>query len=820
MHKPDDGVERPELARGLVIVWSCVPGNTDTVNRVLALAAVLVTHYQASANPSGTPFRHPDTVTADWKASWIGVAEPSSSNQWIAFRKTFVVPATSKVAPARIAVDSKYWLWLNGALVVREGGLKRGPTPQDTYCDEIDLAPHLKPGTNTLALLLWHFGKDGFSHKSSGQAGLLFQCEADGFTLVSDAIWKARLHPAFQDTAAPHPNFRLPESNIRFDATRDIPGWEQPGFQDAGWPTAVEFCRAPCAPWNQLVRRPVPQWKDYGLKPYLNATELPTDSGGKRIEARLPYNAQVTPYFKVDAPAGQVIRIQTDNYRGGSAPNVRAEYVTREGVQEYECPGWMNGHAVHYDIPAGVKILDLQFRESGFDTGFAETFTCDNDFLNRLREKAVRTLYITMRDTYMDCPDRERALWWGDAVNELGEAFYALDRRADSLARKSMLELVGWQKPDGVLFAPIPAGNWDKDLPLQMLASIGRTGFWTYGLYSGDTHTLRAVYPGVKRYLEIWDMQPGGLVVQRPGGWPWGDWGENVDMTVLYNAWYHLALQGMEQMALTLKYTNDLAWIAERKASIEGAFNATFWNGTEYRSPDHQGKTDDRANALAVVAGLAGPDQYPALLQVFKTQEHASPYMEKYVLEALCLMNEPAYAQERIQRRYAAMVDHPEYTTLWEGWGIGKEGFGGGTINHAWSGGPLTIMSQYFAGIAPTTLGFATYQVMPRMGSLTNLHTQVLTVRGAIELEVCNQNDAFLLKLTSPPGTLAHVGIPMSHETEFREVQANGATVWEPGKPVQQPGIEFVGWSNSFLTFAVQPGEWHFRARRSTPGQP
>ena len=37
-------------------------------------------------------------------------------------------------------------------------------------------------------------------------------------------------------------------------------------------------------------------------------------------------------------------------------------------------------------------------------------------------EKSQRTLYITMRDTYMDCPDRERAQWWGDEVNESGEA--------------------------------------------------------------------------------------------------------------------------------------------------------------------------------------------------------------------------------------------------------------------------------------------------------------------------------------------------------------------------------------------------------------
>lgn len=767
----------------------------------------------ANAAESERRFTHPDASAAsDWNAVWIGVAEPATSNQWIAFRKTVVAGKVSGPAMARVAADSKYWLWLNGKMVVREGGLKRGPTPQDTYFDEVDLSGALKPGTSTLAVLLWHFGKEGFSHKSSGTAGLLFQLDHKAVKLRSDATWRARIHPAFGNTGAPHPNFRLPESNLRFDATKDIANWELPGFDDSSWASAVVCGQAPGAPWNQLVKRPVPMWKDYGLKPYVNAAELPKVSDGKTIKARLPYNAQVTPYFKIEAKSGQVIKIQTDNYRGGSEPNVRAEYVTREGEQEFEFPGWMNGHAVHYEIPAGVKILDLQFRESGFATEFSGTFSCDNDFLNRLRTKAVRTLYITMRDTYMDCPDRERALWWGDAVNELGEAFYALDRRADSLARKSILELVGWQKPDGVLFAPIPTGNWDKDLPLQMLASIGRPGFWTYGLYSGDTNTLRAVYPGVKWYLEIWNMQSNGLVVQRPGGWPWGDWGDNVDMTVLYNAWYHLALQGMEQMALTLNITNDLPWIAERKAAIEGAFNPTFWNGKEYRAPDHKGKTDDRANALAVVAGLAKPEQFPDLLEVLKTQEHASPYMEKYVLEALCLMNEPAQAQARMQKRYAKMVNHPDYTTLWEGWGIGKEGFGGGTINHAWSGGPLTIMSQYFAGIAPTSLGFATYQVKPQLGTLTNLSATVVTVRGDVSVAVRKTDETFVLNLSSPPGTVAMVGIPMSGDARWKTILLNGKPIWRFGKGRLEPGMRQIQPATDWLEIEMNPGEWEFVA--------
>ena len=42
---------------------------------------------------------------------------------------------------------------------------------------------------------------------------------------------------------------------------------------------------------------------------------------------------------------------------------------------------------------------------------------------------------------------------------------------------------------------PIPSGNWEKELPGQMLASVGYFGFWNYYLNTGDMETLKKVYP-------------------------------------------------------------------------------------------------------------------------------------------------------------------------------------------------------------------------------------------------------------------------------------------------------------------------------------
>ena len=51
--------------------------------------------------------------------------------------------------------------------------------------------------------------------------------------------------------------------------------------------------------------------------------------------------------------------------------------------------------------------------------------------------------------------------------------------------KKGMYELMGWQRPTGEIFAPIPSSNYHTELPGQMLASIGYFGFWNYYLNTG-----------------------------------------------------------------------------------------------------------------------------------------------------------------------------------------------------------------------------------------------------------------------------------------------------------------------------------------------
>ena len=138
------------------------------------------------------------TWAAQWSAKWIQAADNKDSiNTWQIFKKSVHLNDVPENVTARIAVDSKYWLWVNGKQVVFEGGLKRGPSPKDTYFDEVDIAPYLKKGSNTIALLTVFFGKEGFSHKNSGHGALLFEAQAGKTKIISDESWEAAVYKAY-----------------------------------------------------------------------------------------------------------------------------------------------------------------------------------------------------------------------------------------------------------------------------------------------------------------------------------------------------------------------------------------------------------------------------------------------------------------------------------------------------------------------------------------------------------------------------------------------------------------------------------------------
>ncbi|MEE1010511.1 MAG: alpha-L-rhamnosidase C-terminal domain-containing protein, partial [Acutalibacteraceae bacterium] len=514
--------------------------------------------------------------------------------------------------------------------------------------------------------------------------------------------------------------------------------------------------------YGKLYHRGIPFFKDYGLKDYENSKKYENYTVnklfGEKLTVDILYNAQITPYLKVEAPAGKKIRITTENTLIGA---VSTTYKTKEGVQEFEAPGWFNGEHITYKIPKGVKVISLKYRETGYDSSFCGDFRCDDEFMNSLWQKSLRTLYVTMRDNFMDCPDRERAQWWGDVTSEMIMTMYSMDSNSYLLYQKGVEAMLSHVDDTKVLQTVVPINGDYFELPVQQLAGI--VGFLTYYEYTGDKAFLEKVYDASLDYLKLWKIGENNLVVHREGSWDWADWGSKADMTAIENAWVYYALSSAEEMAGILGRNEDISFITQRKNTIAKGYKA-LWTEDGFKSKDVK-KPDDRANALAVLSGLAEKEQYDTIINVLETTKNSSPYMEYYVLEALCKMGEYEAATNRIKERYEGMMSE-DYSTLWEFWDSWR-----GTKNHAWTGGPLVIMSKHIAGVRPLTAGYEKTEINPQYGLYKNISCTVPSVKGIIEFDYKYENGKSIINLEYPENTEVILHIP-----DNAVVTANGKT--------------------------------------------
>ena len=398
----------------------------------------------------------------------------------------------------------KYWLWINGEMVIFEGGLARGPFRDGTYYDEVDIQPFLKPGENSVAILVWYWGKTAKTHEDSGKGGLVFSADLGETVLKSDRTWKLKVHPAY-DPKSKGLNRSANRANamdVKYDARKAMGDWSDKAWyagdysMDESWKPATEKGVPPTLPWGKLVKRPVPQWNDRGLADYeslrigkTNIT-LPYTNEGKQpvdIFAKLPFNKQITPYLKVKSKGGKTIKIGTDN----SFNLINAQYTTKDGVQSFETYSWMNGHEVKYTIPPGVEVLELKYRWTGLGA-VTGNFECSDPFFQRLWWMAANTLYICARDCYMDCPDRERGLWIGDVADQTGAVFYTLDEAGRLLLKKGIDNTIAYQDSDIIQGLAPGFGEYrgkSSELTAQSLQYIDQ-GIWRYYFNTGDKATL------------------------------------------------------------------------------------------------------------------------------------------------------------------------------------------------------------------------------------------------------------------------------------------------------------------------------------------
>jgi alpha-L-rhamnosidase len=536
-----------------------------------------------------------------------------------------------------------------------------------------------------------------------------------------------------------------------------------------------------------------PLIRDFGVKRYLHLSkDLPhRENQPWKLVCTLPYNCHFQPSVTVDGPGGKAIAFNSSN------PLVQyltpTELCTTEaGRREYEAKNWVSGEGAIYSIPAGVTVESVQYRETGYDTRLVGEFECDEADYNVLWKKAARTCYICMRDHFYDCPDRERVGFWGDGTPELNQCFYLFDQRAHQLCKELVLRKL---EP--------------KFYPGQHLEFLGDYGLWFYYLHTGDLESLREVYGQTKEFL---------LTTYTSGKHgTWYDWGkENKDTAVIEACFLYIDLKTLRKIATITGHEGDLPEIDSRIREIEATFNARYWKGGYYQS-EQVPEPDDRANAMAVNAGLADRAKWqPIFENVLSRKEYASCFFDRWVFEALCKMGKEDFALRRMQRRYRTMIPC-SFTTLWEHydrwWASQIDAFDeGSSLNHGWNP-PALLLSQTISGIAPESPGWKQFHVFPKEAFLRSIHCSVPTVAGVVTVDIHKDASTYNLRVTVPPGTKAIVGLPKRAFASLKNIRVNGKPAWNGHYRGTTPGIEWAGENEDYLQFSAVEGTWSFSAR-------
>ena len=169
------------------------------------------------------------------------------------------------------------------------------------------------------------------------------------------------------------------------------------------------------------------------------------------------------------------------------------------------------------------------------------------------------------------------------------------------------------------------------------------------------------------------------------------------------------------------------AFLQDRVETVSSSIEKHFWKKDHYASGVF---VDDRANAIAMLCGVCPEERYPAIRKVLLSVFNATPYMERFVLMALCEMGYVRDAYNRMMARYYNLAAN-ENSTLWEDFYIL------GTKNHAWTGCPLEIAFRYILGL-DTKDGFETYALQPVSGIFERIDATFPSGGKTIEIHLTN----------------------------------------------------------------------------------
>ena len=749
------------------------------------------------------------------KAAGTGL-KPSATIQ---LRKEFALEKEIKRAVVYVCGLGQFELRLNGRKV-GENVLEPGWTDYRKTClySAYDVTGQLARGRNAIGLMLGNgmYNVPGGRYtKFTGSFGppkVILQLHvehADGTSTVvtSDDSWAWALSPVV---------FSCVYGGEDYDARKEMPGWDTPGFsQSAAWKKAVEMP----GPGGKLVGTSL---SAPPIKVHQTFDAASPESLGAGVWLYdLGQNCSVLPCITVEGLAGAEVGIETGErwangkfagacdrlasfhytLRGGGKPETWASRFTYAGARylKVTCSGTGEAQA---------RVLKVQGHFVASSSTEAGSFECSSDLFNRTARIIRWAMRSNMMSILTDCPHREK-LGWLEQIHLVGPSLiYSYDLQC--LLGKMTGDMADAQLPNGMVpdIAPeytVFNGGF-RDSPEWGSACVLTP--WNLYQWYGDSEILARRYETMARYVAYLESKAKENVLTHG----LGDWyalaGSKRGATA--TAFYFLDLKIMENAAKVLGKDADARSYAAKAEAVRQAYNKLFFSGGGYG-----GQTD---NALPLAMEIAETkDRAAALASLVEDIRKrgnaltAGDVGYRYVLRALAQSGRSDVIYDmstRADKPGYAMILAKGNTSLTEPW----DGSGRSSSNHFMLGHIMEWFYADLAGIQAGAPGFKSIVIKPQpVGNLSWVAAHYDCPYGRIVSNWKREGGRLTMDVTIPANTAAEVHVPAN--------DLNAVT--ESGKPITQvEGVKFLRIEDAAAVYAVVSGVYRFQSGFPETGTP
>ena len=778
----------------------------------------------------------------EWKGKWVVADHVRTSTRGagpaVHFRRS--VPISGRITHARLyaTCHGVYRLAVNGH---RADDRELAPefTVYEKYLcyQTYDVTGLLREGENVVGLTVadgWYRGATtkqtypGFDPRPA----VLWQLEVtheDGTTAVTGSDGAVRA------TTGAVTSSDLMRGEV-YDARLERQGWDEPGYDDADWPTATV---ADFGFDNLMAQDGEPVRSTMAL-PVSGLIQTPDGDSvldvGQNIAGRLR--------VRLDLPEGTRIQFEHsetldehgrwfNNIQGISQRDV---FVSAGRPTVFEPAFTFHGFRYVRVTGGDVEVNAVTAVVLSTDAEWVGTFECSDARLNRLVENTRWSQRSNMVSIPTDCPQREKMGWTGDMTVYAVTALQHQD--LTGLLTRWLSNLALAQQPDGQVPNVVPQPDFFRRVAaltnLLLGASRGNiTGAgwgdaavivpWSLYAATGDPAVLESQYESMKAWVEYQRTEAAARSPRKGPqppdvekylwntGFQFGEWlipsatkhgslsaavrrSAKAGRRYIAPAFAYLSASRLAQAARVIGRDADADTYADLAAHMKAAYQAALVNPDGTLGVDVQG-------AYAIALGLnlipdalraAAAARLAKLIHANGDRLDTGFLATGYLLDALFENGQAELAwsllfqEESPSWLYA--VAHGA-TTIWENWnavddrGAAKKV----SLNHYAFGVVADWIHRRIGGITAHDPGYKNVVIAPAVDRrLTWARRSHRSPQGLIAVGWQRAHGRFHIQVTIPPATTATVILPdgVTHEV------GHGDHAFECADPVEGPAAK------------------------------